>query len=67
MNQEDRKLYNKNYYKNNKLNILAKASQKVECIFCKRNVSSYNILKHYTLPICLRKAELLKALNERNN
>lgn len=35
MNQEDRKLYNKNYYENNKLNILAKASQKVDVYFVK--------------------------------
>ncbi len=65
MNPEQRKNYNKEYYEKNKLEILAKASTKVECEFCHRKVSSYNLSKHYTLPICLRKSELLKNKHNR--
>ena len=57
MTPEERKNYNKTYYEKNKLNILTKACTKVECQFCQRKVSAYNLIKHYTLPICKRKSE----------
>jgi hypothetical protein len=67
MDVEIRKQYNKSYYQKNREKLLENACKKVECEFCKRTVSNVNLLKHYTLPICKRKAELLKALKERKN
>ena len=54
MDQENRKLYNKQYYENNKDKILEKLTSKVNCEFCNRQVSYENLNKHYTLPICER-------------
>lgn len=67
MNPENRKEYNKNYYEINKTTILGKACAKIECEFCHRKVAQVNLLKHYTLPICRRKAELLKTLEARKH
>ena len=52
MDQEKRKNYNKEYYQKNRNNILQKLTSKVQCEFCNRTVSSANLQKHYTLPIC---------------
>lgn len=65
MNKDQRKTYNKTYYEKNKETILSKACAKVECEFCKRTIINNNLLKHQTLPICQRKANLLKQINER--
>jgi hypothetical protein len=65
MTPDERKEYNKLYYERNKESIIQKACQKVECQFCKRQVIAYNLLKHYELPICRRKAKLLQQLNAR--
>jgi hypothetical protein len=62
MNKEERKEYNKDYYTKNKEIIIAKGCSKVICEFCERTVIKNNILKHQTLPICKRKADL-KILN----
>lgn len=67
MNKEERKIYNKNYYENNKAQILSKACLKIECEFCKRTIINNNLLKHQTLPICKRKANLLKQIKERKD
>lgn len=64
MREDQRKEYNKKYYESNRHDILMKAKTKVECELCHRCVSSYNIVKHYTLPICKRKAELLNKLKQ---
>jgi hypothetical protein len=61
MTPEQRKVYYKSYYLANKTNILEKACTKVECEYCHRKVIKNNILKHYLLPICIRKSELLKS------
>jgi hypothetical protein len=66
MQLEQRKEYNKNYYQANREEILKKAKTKVECELCHRLVSSYNITKHYTLPICKRKSELLAKIRQNN-
>lgn len=58
INKEDRKEYNKQYYSKNKEIILKKASERVECEICGRNVSKNHYIKHLTNPICLKKAQL---------
>ena len=60
MTPAERKVYYKNYYQTNKTIILEKACTKVECEYCHRKVIKNNILKHYSLPICLRKSEFEK-------
>ena len=67
MDQTQRKQYNKNYYENNKNVILEKLKTKVECQFCNRKVSSCNLNKHYTLPICKTTQAKNKFLVDRNN
>ena len=52
MNQELRKQYNKQYYENHKEALLQKLTSKVNCEFCNRRISSCNLNKHITLPIC---------------
>ncbi len=58
MDNEQRKLYNQEYYQKNKDKILTKLTSKVNCEFCNRQVSFANLQKHYVLPIC--KATQLK-------
>ena len=58
MDNEQRKLYNQEYYQNNKTKILEKLKSKVNCELCNRQVSFCNLQKHYVLPIC--KATQLK-------
>lgn len=65
MSPEERKEYNKRYYENNKEQIIKKACEKVECKFCKRKVIANSLLKHITLPICWRKAQLQQQMNVR--
>jgi hypothetical protein len=65
MTPEERKEYNKKYYEENKDKIIKKACEKVECPFCKRQVISNNLLKHFNLPICRRKTQLLQQLTAR--
>ena len=48
MDQENRKLYNQQYYQTNKANILQKLTSKVNCEFCNRQVSYANLNKHFT-------------------
>ena len=67
MNPEDRKVYNKEYYQKNKEAILKKASEKVECQFCKRTVSQNNLVKHYSLPICERRQKQISQIQTRNS
>ena len=67
MDQAQRKSYNKNYYQNNKNVILEKLKTKVECQFCKPRVSSCNLNKHFTLPICKTTQAKNQILLERQN
>lgn len=57
MNSEKRKEYNKNYYINNRPQIIAKALNKVVCKFCERPVIFNNLVKHQTSSLCKRKTE----------
>ena len=65
MNKELRKEYNKNYYLKNKSIIIGKGCTKIQCEFCDRLVIKNNLLKHQTLPICMRKSELKKENKKR--
>ena len=65
MNNEDRKLYNKNYYQTNKEKILTKLTSKVKCEFCDRQVSFANLQKHYLLKICKSTQLKNKYISER--
>ncbi len=65
MNQDQRKEYNKTYYLKNKTVIIGKGCTKVKCEFCDRLVIKNNLLKHQTLPICKRKADLKKENKKR--
>ncbi|MEY3751756.1 MAG: hypothetical protein RLZZ354_297 [Pseudomonadota bacterium] len=67
MDQENRKLYNKQYYENNKNKILTKLTSKVNCEFCNRKISACNLNKHYTLPICERTQQKNKYISTRQN
>ena len=65
MDTEQRKLYNKEYYQNNKTKILEKLKSKVNCEFCNRQVSFCNLQKHYVLPICKTTQDKNKYISER--
>ncbi len=67
MDNEQRKLYNQEYYQKNKDEILAKLTSKVNCEFCNRTVSFANLQKHYAFKIY--KATQLKNnyISERKN
>ena len=67
MNQELRKQYNKNYYENHKEALLQKLTSKVNCQFCNRQVSSCNLNKHFTLPICKNTQAKNNYIAERKN
>ena len=54
MTPEERKQYNKNYYTSNKIVILEKAYNKVECAFCGRTVVHANMERHKTSELCKR-------------
>lgn len=57
MDNNQRQLYNKNYYEANKKKILDKALIKIRCDFCNRSVIKYNINKHQQSDICIRKSQ----------
>ncbi len=65
MDTEQRKLYNKEYYQNNKDKILTKLNSKVNCEFCNRTLSFCNLKKHYLLPICKTTQDKNKYISER--
>ena len=65
MDNEQRKLYNQEYYQNNKTKILEKLKSKVNCEFCNRQVSFCNLQKHYVLPICKTTQDKNKYISER--
>jgi hypothetical protein len=67
MDKEERKLYNKKYYTDNKSTILKKACEKVICQFCNRSVIQNNLIKHQSSKICKNKENLLKQISQRNN
>ena len=67
MDNEQRKLYNQEYYQNNKTKILEKLKSKVNCEFCNRQVSFCNLQKHYVLPICKTTQLKNKYISERKN
>ncbi len=67
MDNEQRKLYNQQYYQNNKNKILEKLTSKVNCEFCNRTVSFANLQKHYILPICKATQEKNKYISDRHN
>ena len=67
MDNEQRKLYNKEYYQNNKDKILTKLNSKVNCEFCNRTVSYANLAKHYVLPICKATQKKNNYISERKN
>ncbi len=65
MDNEQRKLYNQQYYQNNKDRILTKLTSKVNCEFCNRTVSFCNLQKHYVLPNCKTTQDKNKYISER--
>ncbi len=67
MDNEQRKLYNQEYYQNNKNKILEKLKTKVNCEFCNRTVSFSNLQKHYVLPICKATQKKNNYISERKN
>ena len=67
MDNENRKLYNKEYYNSHKVVLLEKLTSKVNCQFCNRQVSFANLNKHMTLPICTKTQLKNKYLADRNN
>ena len=67
MDNEQRKLYNQEYYQKNKDKILTKLTSKVKCEFCDRQVSFANLQKHYVLPICKATQLKNKYLSDRQN
>lgn len=50
--QQERKLYNQNYYNDNKNNILRMHSSKVECPMCKKSLRRQYIPLHIGNKIC---------------
>lgn len=50
---EKNKIYQKEYYKNNKDKLLSYGNKKVKCLLCNRCVIRNNILKHQKKAICL--------------
>ena len=67
MDKEQRKLYNKTYYANNKVTILRDLCSKVQCELCGRTVIKNNIKKHYETELCLRTQERAKIMKIRLN
>lgn len=47
-------LYQKEYYKNNKTELLEKLTKKCKCLLCGRVIIKNNVKKHQNSPICLR-------------
>jgi len=48
------KLYNKNYYENNRSRIERNSTKKITCHVCGRSVQAAHLSNHLTRPICLR-------------
>jgi hypothetical protein len=67
MDQDKRKLYNKQYYENHREALLEKLTTKVNCQFCNRKVSSCNLTKHFTLSICERTQAKNNYIEQRKN
>ncbi len=65
MDNEQRKLYNQEYYQKNKNKILEKLTSKVNCEFCNRTVSFCNLNKHYVLSIYKTTQDKNKYISER--
>ncbi len=65
MDNEQRKLYNQEYYQKNKDKILTKLTSKVNCEFCNRTVSFSNLQKNYVLAICKTTQDKNKYISER--
>ena len=54
MTPEERKVYNEQYYANNKKRIADMMLKKVECPYCNRQVTFYNLPRHQTTQLCHR-------------
>ena len=48
------KLYNKNYYSQNRSRIERNSTKKITCHVCSRSVQAAHLSNHLTRPICLR-------------
>jgi len=48
------KLYNKNYYENNRSRIERNSTKKITCHVCGRSVQAAHLSNHLNRPICLR-------------
>ncbi len=65
MDKEERTEYNKLYYKTNRANILKKASEKMTCKLCNREISKYHKVNHMKSNICQKYQDILKYENAR--
>lgn len=57
MNSEQRKIYNKNYYKLNKQKFYENEAMQARCPSCNSVIITYNIDKHLRSTICKRKSQ----------
>ena len=67
MNPIERKLYNANYYSQNKNKSNYKSNIKVACIICEKLVIKKHIQKHYQSKLCLMVREVWQATFAREN
>ncbi len=65
MDKEERTEYNKKYYTKNRDNILKKASEKITCKLCNREISKYHRVNHMKSKICQKYQDILKYENTR--
>jgi hypothetical protein len=61
---EKLKLKNKNYYAENKVKILLKHKERVNCRFCGKEVGRGGLRSHTNKAICKKEQEIQKQLNE---
>jgi len=55
MTNDERRVYNVQYYQNNKKRISDILLKKVECPFCSREIAYSSLQRHQTTPLCLRR------------
>jgi hypothetical protein len=61
--KEQRKLYNQQYYENNKEILKSKYTAKVECPNCSKVISKSRLHNHIKEGVCYNKKDLLKLLD----
>jgi len=50
--EEQKKEYNKQYYSNNKIDLIERGCKKIKCDECGREITKNNFLKHKTTKLC---------------